>query len=74
MPLLEEFAVARIDQMLQDDRTGETICLVTFNDDLLLDRAIESFGYRRQSPHDQFKAYTILKLFRPHGSSARPDS
>ena len=57
-----------IDEILQHNKGDEPTCLVTFNYDLLLDRALESFDYHPQSPHDQFKAHPILKLFKPHGS------
>lgn len=58
-----------IGEVLRLNRNEEPICLVTFNYDLLLDRALESFDYKPQSPHDQFKAHPVLKLFKPHGSA-----
>jgi len=58
-----------IDEILRCNRGDEPVCLVTFNYDLLLDRAMRSFGYDdRRSPLDQFKAHSVLKLFKPHGS------
>jgi hypothetical protein len=58
-----------VDEILRCNKGGEPVCLVTFNYDLLLDRALRSFGYDdRRSPHDQFKAHSVLKLFKPHGS------
>jgi hypothetical protein len=47
---------------------AEPICLVSFNYDLLLDRALESFDYQPQRPADQFRSHTVLKLFKPHSS------
>jgi hypothetical protein len=57
-----------IGDILRLNKTREPICLVTFNYDLLLDRALLSFDYHAQVPHDQFKAHPVLKLFKPHGS------
>lgn len=57
-----------IDEILQLNSSGEPICLVTFNYDLLLDRALISFGYDPQDPELDFFAHPRLKLFKPHGS------
>ena len=57
-----------IGEILRLNKGSDPICLVTFNYDLLLDRALLSFDYHPQAPHDQFKAHPVLKLFRPHGS------
>jgi len=57
-----------IGEILRLNKTREPICLVTFNYDLLLDRALLSFDYHPQASHDQFNAHPILKLFKPHGS------
>jgi hypothetical protein len=59
---------ALIDQIRHRCKPNENVCLVTFNYDLLLDRALVSIGYKQLSPDDQFKAHPIFKLFRPHGS------
>lgn len=57
-----------IGEILRHTKKNEPICLVTFNYDLLLDRALESFDYHAQEPENQFKAPQILYLFKPHGS------
>ena len=57
-----------IGEILRLNKTKEPVSLVTFNYDLLLDHALESFGYHPQAPEDQFKAHETLKLFKPHGS------
>jgi hypothetical protein len=57
-----------VDEILRLDKSGEPICLVTFNYDLLLDRALYSFGYQRKNPELDFLAHKRLKLFKPHGS------
>jgi hypothetical protein len=58
-----------IGEILRHNNGAEPICLVSFNYDLLLDRALESFGYQPQKPADQFRAHPVLKLFKPHGSA-----
>jgi len=71
-----------VDQIMQFRTGSEPVCLVTFNYDLLLDRALISFGYNPQSlDHRYFDAHPTLKLFKPHGSvdwarfvDAPPDS
>lgn len=58
-----------IDQIMPFTPAREPVCLVTFNYDLLLDRALISFGYKPQSlDHRYFDAHPTLKLFKPHGS------
>jgi len=57
-----------IDQILRFRTGGEAVCLVTFNYDVLLDRALTSFGYNPQSLDHYFDAHPTLKLFKPHGS------
>ena len=57
-----------IGEILRHNNGAEAICLVSFNYDLLLDRALESFDYQPQRPADQFRSHTVLKLFKPHGS------
>ena len=70
-----------IDQILRFRTDSESVCLVTFNYDVLLDRALTSFGYNPQSLDHYFDAHPTLKLFKPHGSvdwarfvDAPPDS
>jgi hypothetical protein len=57
-----------IDQIMQFRTGSEPVCLVTFNYDLLLDRALFSFGYNPKPLEHHFDAHPILKLFKPHGS------
>jgi len=57
-----------IDKIMQFRTGGDPVCLVTFNYDLLLDRALISFGYNQQPLERHFEAHPILKLFKPHGS------
>ena len=57
-----------IDQLLHLNRGDKQICLVTFNYDLLLDRALFAFDYKGRKPEDAFSAHPVLKLFKPHGS------
>jgi len=57
-----------IDEILRLNKSTEPICLVTFNYDLLLDRALISFGYDPQDPELDYFAHPRLKLFKPHGS------
>ena len=57
-----------IDQILRFRTDSEPVCLVTFNYDLLLDRALTSFGYNPKSLDRYFDAHSTLKLFKPHGS------
>lgn len=57
-----------IDEILRLDKSGEPICLVTFNYDLLLDRALVSFGFNPQDPEVEYFAHPRIRLFKPHGS------
>jgi hypothetical protein len=57
-----------IGEILRHNNGAEPVCLVSFNYDLLLDRALKSFDYKPQKPADQFRAHPLLKLFKPHGS------
>lgn len=57
-----------IDELLRLNKGDEPICLVTFNYDLLLDRALFAFDYKGRKPEDAFSAHPVLKLFKPHGS------
>jgi len=60
--------VPLIGEVLRFNSGTEPVCLVTFNYDLLLDRALLSYGHKPREPEDQFSAHAVLKLFKPHGS------
>jgi SIR2-like domain len=48
---------------------GQQVCLVTFNYDLLLDRALLSFNYKQTDPENEpLLAHPTFRLFKPHGS------
>jgi hypothetical protein len=58
-----------IDQMLRRHRAEEeTICLVTFNYDLLLERALMDFGFQLQEPRHFLALHPVFKVFKLHGS------
>jgi hypothetical protein len=57
-----------IREILRLTKSGELVCLVTFNYDLLLDNALLSYDYKSREPEDQFQSHPVLKLFKPHGS------
>jgi hypothetical protein len=57
-----------IRDILRLTKSGELVCLVTFNYDLLLDNALFSYDYKSRQPEDQFQSHPVLKLFKPHGS------
>ncbi len=57
-----------IRDVLRLTKSGELVCLVTFNYDLLLDNALFSYDYKSQQPEDQLRSHPVLKLFKPHGS------
>ena len=56
-----------IDQIRHLNTTGEPVCLVSFNYDLLLDRAVFSSG-NTQPLERHFDTQLMFKLFKPHGS------
>ena len=56
-----------IDQIRHLNRAGETVCLVSFNYDLLLDHAIFPTG-ANTLPLEKHFSHTMFKLFKPHGS------
>jgi hypothetical protein len=60
--------VVLLDQIRHFSTGNDPVCLVTFNYDLLLDRALLSFGYKTVSLERCFEAHPTLKLFKPHGS------
>ena len=57
-----------IDQILRWHATKEPIALVTFNYDLLLERALQNFGFSWFDPERFLKSHEILKVFKLHGS------
>jgi SIR2-like protein len=54
--------------ILRFNTTGEEVCLVTFNYDLLLERALVTFGYKTRQPDEHLVSHPTLKLFKLHGS------
>lgn len=61
--------VTLLDQIRHSNSRNEPVCLVTFNYDLLLDRALFSFDYKGQNPDvDPSDAHSIFRLLKPHGS------
>jgi hypothetical protein len=60
--------VTLLDQIRHVNTAGEAVSLVTFNYDLLLDRALLSFDYKQKDPENEFDAHPIFKLLKPHGS------
>ena len=62
--------VVLLDQIRHLNTAGESVCLVTFNYDLLLDDALLSFGYMKsESVARLADAHPMFKLFKPHGSA-----
>jgi hypothetical protein len=57
-----------IDQILSTHKSNEPVCLVTFNYDLLLEHALQTFGFKTRSPEEQLNSHPIIKLFKLHGS------
>jgi len=55
-----------LDQIRHLTPVGGAVCLVTFNYDLLLDRALLSFGFKQDDPENQ--SHPTFKLLKPHGS------
>jgi hypothetical protein len=60
--------VTLLDQIRHANKADEPVCLVTFNYDLLLDRALLSFDYKTTDPENESLAHPIFKLLKPHGS------
>jgi hypothetical protein len=54
--------------ILRFNRDPEPVCLVTFNYDLLLENALDTFGFKLSPPEQHFDSHPILKLFKLHGS------
>jgi hypothetical protein len=59
-PLLKE--------ILRFNNPDEQVCLVTFNYDSLLERALYTFDFKCRVPEEHFDSHPILKLFKLHGS------
>lgn len=59
-------ALAR--EVLRFNKSGEEVCLVTFNYDLLLENALDTFDFRSRGPSGHLDSHPILKLFKLHGS------
>jgi hypothetical protein len=57
-----------IREILRLNRIGEQVCLVSFNYDLLLERALYSFNFDHKGPQEFLDCHPILKLFKLHGS------
>ncbi len=57
-----------LDQIRHRNTANEPVCLVSFNYDLLLDRAIFPTGVNPQTLERQFDGHPMFKLFKPHGS------
>src|SRR6266852_2167423 len=57
-----------VKDILRFNNPGEQVCLVTFNYDLLLERALYTFDFKRRNPEEHFESHSILKLFKLHGS------
>jgi hypothetical protein len=57
-----------VKDILRFNNSRERVCLVTFNYDLLLERALYTFDFQRMAPGQHLDAHPILKLFKLHGS------
>lgn len=58
-----------IDEILRLDKSGQEVCLVTFNYDLLLERALCTFPeFEMKPPEDFLFSHPKLKVFKLHGS------
>lgn len=60
--------VMLLDQIRHLNTGNEPIALVTFNYDLLLDRALRSFNFKTLPLERYFEAHPMFKLLKPHGS------
>jgi hypothetical protein len=58
-----------IREILRFNDGSERVCLVTFNYDLLLDRALYTFAFNPREPDGFLDSHPILKLFKLHGSA-----
>lgn len=58
-----------VDEILRLDGSGEDVCLVTFNYDLLLERALVGFSdFEMKEPEGFLSSHPRLKIFKLHGS------
>lgn len=58
-----------IDEILMLDKSGQEVCLITFNYDLLLERALGTFPeFKMNPPEDFLSSHPKLKVFKLHGS------
>lgn len=58
-----------VDEILRLDGSGEDVCLVTFNYDLLLERALVGFSdFEMKEPESFLSSHPRLKIFKLHGS------
>lgn len=57
-----------IKDILRFNKPGDWVCLVTFNYDSLLERALRTFDFRDQEPEAFLDSHPALKLFKLHGS------
>jgi hypothetical protein len=57
-----------IKEILQVNNSDEPVCLVTFNYDLLLERALYTFYFKERQPDEHLDSHPTLKLFKLHGS------
>lgn len=58
-----------VDEILRLDTSGEEVCLVTFNYDLLLERALVGFpDFEMKEPERFLSSHPRLKIFKLHGS------
>jgi hypothetical protein len=60
--------VILLDQIRHLNTQNEPVALVTFNYDLLLDRALLSFNFKALPLDRYFEAHPMFKLLKPHGS------
>jgi hypothetical protein len=60
--------VMLLDQIRHLNTANESVALVTFNYDLLLDRALRSFNFKTVPLERYFEAHPMFKLLKPHGS------
>jgi hypothetical protein len=59
-----------LDQILRRHKSDDPVCLVTFNYDLLLENALQTFDFKKRQPADHLDSHPIFKVFRLHGSVA----
>lgn len=57
-----------VKDILRFTNSNDQVCLVTFNYDLLLERALYTFGFARKEPEEHLRSHPTLKLFKLHGS------